>query len=245
MALRRSVLRSLFAATLLVACGDRERVGTGEAVPPPPAITQPAAAPSAPSAPLVVFLGDSLTAGYGVDEEQAFPARLATLLADAGSPARLVNAGVSGDTSAGGLARLGWLLRQRPDVVVVALGANDGLRGLPLASTEDNLRAIVRQAKAAGARVLLCGMLLPPSYGPDYTDGFAAIYPRLAAEEGLALVPFLLEGVAAVPELNQADGIHPTPEGQLRVARLVLPHLGPLVDAVAAERALSPAPPPP
>ncbi len=183
---------------------------------------------------LIVFLGDSLTAGYQLDESEAFPAHVEASLRDAGLAARVVNAGVSGDTTTGGLARLDWLLRQQPDVLFVGLGGNDGLRGTPLETSEANLRAIVERAQAAGVRVLLAGMLIPPNYGPDYTEAFAAIYPRLAADLGVPLIPFLLEGVAARPELNLPDGIHPNAEGQRIVAGTVVEHLEPLLDELAA-----------
>jgi acyl-CoA thioesterase-1 len=136
-----------------------------------------------------------------------------------------VNAGVSGDTSAGALRRLEWLLQQRPHVVVVELGANDALRGQPVSAIEANLRAIVEQSRAAGARVLLVGMRVPTSYGPEYAGDFAAMFPRLAKSLGVPLVPFLLEGVAGRPRLNLEDGIHPNAEGQKVVAATVLPHL--------------------
>jgi acyl-CoA thioesterase-1 len=194
----------------------------------------PAPAPPAGTPPVVVFLGDSLTAGLGLAAEEAFPALVAAALAARGAPIRAINAGVSGDTTAGGLRRLDWALKSRPQVVVVALGANDGLRGQPLRSIEDNLRAIVERARAAGARVLLAGMLMPPNYGGEYASGFAAIYPRLAKQLGVPLVPFLLEGVAGHPELNQPDGIHPTAEGQRIVARNVEPYLAELVAAAPA-----------
>ena len=184
--------------------------------------------------PLVVFLGDSLTAGFGLGEEEAYPALASAALAAEGRPVRVVNAGVSGDTSAGGLARLDWVLRLAPDVVVVELGPNDGLRGLSLAATEANLREIVERSRAAGARVLLAGMLIPPNYGPDYAGRFAAIYPRLAAELDVPLVPFLLEGVGGEPDLNLADGIHPNAAGHRRLAENVLPHLRPLVAGAGA-----------
>jgi acyl-CoA thioesterase I len=195
----------------------------------------PAAAPApAPvadrqaSGPLVIFLGDSLTAGLGLAEDQAYPARVAARLSAQGTPVRVINAGVSGDTTAGGLARLDWLLGQHPDVVVLGLGANDGLRGLPLAATEKNLREIIRRSRAAGARVLLLGMQIPPNYGPDYAGGFKALYPRIAKDLDVPLVPFLLEGVGGVAELNQADGMHPTAEGQEKVADNVTPYLAKL-----------------
>ncbi len=180
-------------------------------------------------APLVVFLGDSLTAGLGLPVDQAFPAVVAAKLAEKGRPIRAVNAGVSGDTTAGGLRRADWVLSQRPGVLVLALGANDGLRGLPLEETEKNLREIVAKARAAGARVLLCGMLIPTSYGPEYEEGFGRVFVRIAEKEGLPLVPFLLEGVAGEKELNLEDGIHPNPEGQRILAANVLPYLEPLL----------------
>jgi acyl-CoA thioesterase-1 len=181
---------------------------------------------------VVVFLGDSLTTGLGLAEEQAFPAVVGERLAEGGVRVRVVNAGVSGDTTAGGLRRLAWVLRQKPDVVVVGLGANDGLRGLPLAETERNLREIVRRARQAGARVVLLGMRLPPNYGPDYAEGFAVMYPRLARELDVPFVPFLLAGVGGDPDLNLPDGIHPNVEGQKRVAENVLP----ILRQVLAER---------
>ncbi len=196
----------------------------------PAAATPPEATTLGSEAPKVIFLGDSLTAGLGVSVEEAFPARVGEILAGEGHPIQVINAGVSGDISAGGASRLAWLLRQKPAVVVVGLGANDGLRGLPVAELEKNLLDIVRRSQAAGAKVLILGMKIPPNYGKDYSDGFEAIYPRIAKETGAALVPFLLEGVGGEPELNQADGIHPTVEGHRRVAKNVAPALTRLVD---------------
>lgn len=189
-----------------------------------PAPAQPAAA-SVRTEPVVVFLGDSLTAGYGLEERQAYPVLVEQSLEKAGHPVRIVNAGVSGDTTAAGLARLDWLLSQKPDVVVVGLGGNDGLRGLPLEQAEKNLREIVRRSQEAGARVLLLGMQIPPNYGPEYAKGFTEMYPRIAKEMNVPLVPFLLEGVGGIARLNQADGIHPTAEGQVKVAATVTPYL--------------------
>jgi len=175
--------------------------------------------------PRVVFLGDSLTAGHGLDGRDAFPAVLGRELARKGLPIDVINAGVSGDTSDGGLARLSWLLAQKPAILVLELGANDGLRGLPTKSTEANLRQIMEETRKAGACVLLVGMKVPPSLGPDYAHRFDAIYPRLARELKVPLVPFLLAGVAGRPALNQADGIHPTARGQELAAGNVLPFL--------------------
>jgi acyl-CoA thioesterase I len=232
---KRNRLRSLALALLpLAGCSD-------PAPAPPPAVTaappsagadRPAVPATAP--PTVVFLGDSLTAGLGLGEDQAYPALVGRALAERALPVRVVNAGVSGDTTAGGLARLDWLLTQRPAVVFVALGANDGLRAQPLDAIERTLDEIVRRSRAAGARVALGGMRMPPNYGPEYTRGFEELYRRLAREHDLPFVPFLLEGVAADPALNQGDGIHPTAEGQQRIAALVLPVLEPLVREAGA-----------
>jgi acyl-CoA thioesterase-1 len=189
------------------------------------AATAAPAPPAAAHAPVVAFLGDSLTAGLGLPADQSFPAQLELRMTAAGTPIRVLNAGVSGDTSAGGLRRLGWILAQHPDVLVVGLGANDALRAQPLDEIERNLRAIVTRARAAGAQVVLLGMKIPPNYGPDYAGGFAALYPRIAHDLKVPLVPFLLEGVGGIAQLNQADGIHPTAEGQQRVAANVLPVL--------------------
>jgi acyl-CoA thioesterase I len=180
--------------------------------------------------PRVVFLGDSITAGYGVDVEQAFPALVREALAKDGMPVDVVNLGVSGDTTAGGLARIDWVLRQKPDVLVVGLGGNDGLRGQDVKSSEANLRAIVTKGRDAGAQVLLLGMMIPPNYGPEYTKEFREIYPRLARELNVPLVPFLLEGVGGEAKLNQGDGIHPTAEGHERIAANVLPHVRELLE---------------
>jgi acyl-CoA thioesterase-1 len=179
--------------------------------------------------PVVIFLGDSLTAGLGLEGREAYPALLGDRLAAAGRPVRVINAGVSGDTTAGGLRRLDWLLRQKPAVLVVGLGANDALRGAEVSEIEHNLREILRRSKAAGARVLLLGMQIPPNYGPDYTARFAALYPRVAKDMDVHLVPFLLYKVGGIPELNQADGIHPTAVGQRKVADNVYPYLNDLL----------------
>ncbi|MEM1177571.1 MAG: arylesterase [Acidobacteriota bacterium] len=213
-----------------------------EPAPPPapePAPREPLPDPGEPPGGdiTVVFLGDSLTAGYGVDEDEGFPMRVERQLHEEGASVRVINGGVSGDTTAGGLRRLSWLLRQDPDILMVALGGNDGLRGLDLDDSEANLRLIIEQAQAADVRVLLAGMLMPPNYGEDYTERFAAIYPRLAEDYDVALIPFLLEGVAGDPELNQPDGIHPTADGQKIVSEVVLTHLRPLLSVAEEEMA--------
>lgn len=184
------------------------------------------------SDPLVVFLGDSLTAGFGLGETLAFPRHVADELAEQGMPIRVVNAGVSGDTSAGGLARLDWLLSMNPEVVVVELGANDGLRGLDLESTEANLRAIVERCQENEVEVLLLGMRMPPNFG-DYAEDFHDIYRRLAEDFGIGSIPFLLEGVGGHPELNLPDGMHPNEEGHRRLAENVTPALADVLRGLA------------
>ena len=175
--------------------------------------------------PLVIFLGDSLTAGYGLPAEQAFPALVGDALNAKGTRVRVVNAGVSGDTTSGGLARLDWLLDQKPRVLVVGLGANDALRGQPVERIEANLREIIRAAKVSGARVVLLGMRVPTNYGPDFADAFASLYGRVAKDERVDLVPFLLAGVGGKPALNLDDGVHPNAEGQRVVAANVIPYV--------------------
>jgi acyl-CoA thioesterase I len=185
---------------------------------------------------VVVCLGDSLTEGYGLAPEQAYPRRLEEMLRERGLPVRVVNAGISGSTSASAVSRLRWQLRSRPDVVVIALGGNDGLRGVEVASTRSHLSEAIDLARASGVRVLLAGMKLPPNYGPEYTSAFEAIFPALAREHDVALLPFLLEGVAADPELNLPDGIHPNARGAEIVARNVLEALLPLLAEPSKER---------
>ena len=178
----------------------------------------------------VVCLGDSLTEGYGVAPERSYPSLLQERLRDAGhSGARVVNAGISGSTSASAVSRLRWQLKARPDFVILALGANDGLRGLDLAETEKNLADAITLAQAEGVQVVLAGMQIPPNYGRDYTDRFAALFPVLARRFEIPLIPFLLEGVAAQPGLNLADGIHPNARGYERVVLNVLEVLLPLL----------------
>lgn len=213
---------------LLASCGGP--------APPTPGPTAAGPAPTATSAAggvRIVVLGDSLAAGLGLAEGEAFPAVLESRLRAAGVPATVVNAGVSGDTTAGGLTRLDWVLRGTPDVLVVELGANDALRGQPLAGIESNLREIVRRGRAVGAAVVLLGMDVPTSYGPDYAGGFAALYPRVAEEEGAVLVPGFMREVGLDPSLLQADGLHPTSEGQRRLAAELVPVLERVLQDVA------------
>jgi len=182
--------------------------------------------------PRVVCLGDSLTAGLGLSStDQAYPALLEDRLKHSGFDYEVINAGVSGDTSAGGLRRLDWSLQGDVRVLIVALGANDGLRGLPPSELRSNLEAIVAAAQKRHVRVLLLGMEAPPNFGAGYTKEFRAVYSKVASDRNVPLVPFFLEGVAGVGRLNQADGIHPTAEGQQRVADTIWRSLEPLVRA--------------
>jgi acyl-CoA thioesterase-1 len=179
----------------------------------------------------LVFFGDSLTAGYGVDPDEAFPALIEKKIEDAGRPWRVVKAGLSGETSAGGLRRLDWILRQPVDLIVIELGANDGLRGIKPEVTRANLQLMIERVRSRypQAGIVLAGMRVPTNLGPDYTEAFAAIYPALAAQDHVGLIPFLLEGVGGRPELNQGDGIHPTAEGHVKVADNVWKVLQPLL----------------
>ena len=185
--------------------------------------------PAKRHAPVILVLGDSLAAGTGIALEESFPSVLQNRLREAGYPHRVVNAGVSGDTTAGGLTRLDWVFRQRIDWMIVALGANDGLRGQTVASIKANLSAIIEKAKARGIPVVLAGMQMPENYGQDYTRRFREAFVALAKEHRIALIPFLLRGVAMRPALNQPDGIHPTAEGARIVAGNVWEVLQPLL----------------
>jgi acyl-CoA thioesterase I len=185
-----------------------------------PAAPEPAAA-AEPCR--IAVLGDSLTSGYGLDLEEAFPARLAAALDRAGLECEVVDAGVTGDTSAGARARLDWLLADRPSHVIIELGGNDALRALPPEQMAENLDAILARLDEAGIEALLAGMYAPPNLGPEYVEAFAAVFPRLAREHGVPLYPFFLEGVAGDPALNQPDGIHPSAEGVEVIVRRMLP----------------------
>lgn len=180
--------------------------------------------------PRIVALGDSLTAGLGLHPSQAYPALLQATLEAAGLGYDVVNAGVSGDTSAGGLRRLDWALDGDVRVLIVALGGNDGLRGLPPEALRANLASIVERARARDIAVVIAGMEAPPNMGPAYTASFRAVYPDLAREYGVTLIPFLLADVAGIDALNQSDGIHPNPEGARIVADHVLRAVRPLLD---------------
>lgn len=173
----------------------------------------------------ILAFGDSLVAGFGLGTRDGFTARLEAALKAKGVNARVANAGLSGDTSAGGLARLDWALEPKPDFAIVELGANDGLRGLDPAQTRANLDAILTKLKAKGVPVLFAGMYAPPNMGPDYGKAFNALYPELARKHGVAFYPFFLDGVAADPSLNQPDGIHPNAKGVDVIVERIFPYV--------------------
>lgn len=248
-------LAALGLLTLLPACGgaedpealrspDREVAATDAATKtassssPAPSQSAVPAKDTSPERGVVLFLGTSLTEGYGLGNarEHAFPARVQTRIDRAGLPFRVVNAGVGGDTSAGGLRRLEWLLRTPVRVLVIELGANDGLRGLDVDALRNNLLAVIRRTRARYAEVaiLLAGMQAPPNLGERYTASFSAVFPEVAREADVTLIPFLLEGVGGVRELNQADGIHPSVEGHAIIAETVWARLEPVLRRIDA-----------
>jgi acyl-CoA thioesterase-1 len=220
--MRRWIL--LAPAVLALSCGS-------PADAPAPAATPPPSTVATAAAPVVLCLGTSLTAGLGVDPSEAWPARLQEKIDAAGLRYRVVNAGSSGETSAGARTRIDWLLRQPVHVLIIETGANDGLRGQDPAATRENIQAIVDRAKKQQPppRLVIAGMQALPNYGADYAARFQAVYPELARANDAILVPFILDGVAGVPELNQPDGVHPTPEGHRRMAETVWKVLRPIL----------------
>jgi acyl-CoA thioesterase-1 len=223
-------------AALLMAAGCGGSDGASRAASAAPAVAPVSAgrseavtAASPAARPRIVFLGDSLTAGYGLAKEQSVPSLIAERLQRLGLDYEVVNAGVSGDTSAGGLSRLEWSIEGPVRILVLELGANDGLRGLPVEAMRDNLDAIITRAHARGIRVVLTGMEAPPNYGQAYTEEFRAVFRELADKHDVTFVPFYLDGVAGNPRLNIADGIHPNPEGARIVEKTIWRALEPLV----------------
>lgn len=231
----RPLVRSVVPVLLVCAsCAQPEAPRTMQVAETAPS-AQVERAPST-TAPRIVFLGDSLTAGYGLPKEASVPSLIQKRLRDDGLPYEVVNAGVSGDTSAGGLSRLDWSLEGNVQILIVELGANDGLRGLPVAGMKQNLTEIITRARARGISVVLTGMEAPPNFGPAYTSEFRDVYRQLAREHEVTFVPFYLEGVAGIPSLNIADGIHPNAQGSRIVAKTVWSALEPLLVTRAADR---------
>jgi acyl-CoA thioesterase-1 len=193
---------------------------------------------AAPVTKTVLFLGDSITAGYGVDPWQAYPAIIQNKIDAKGWRFKVINAGQSGDTSAGGLSRLEWLLKNRIDILVLELGANDGLRGLPVENTKKNLQAIIDRTRKRypQVKIIIAGMKLPPNWGGDYSRRFEAMFFELAKKNKTALIPFVLEGVGGMRNLNLSDAIHPTPEGHKLVAANVWKVLEPVMRSLDAAR---------
>jgi acyl-CoA thioesterase-1 len=217
----------LIGSLLWCGCGSRPSAPVE-----PARSSQPEAAPQAQpldERPVIVAFGDSLTAGFGADSGKSYPDFLQQEVDRRGYRYRVMNAGISGETTTDAVARLSTVTALKPAVVIVEFGGNDGLRGLPIATTRSNLEQISVALKQAGARVLLAGMTLPPNYGPDYIRDFQQVYTGLAAKDKVALIPFLLAGVAGTNQYMQRDGLHPTAEGNRRVAATVMRHLEPLL----------------
>ena len=211
---------------LVAGCG-------GAATPPSPTTASPATPTITAVDGTIVAMGDSLTEGLGVETAQAYPAQLERKLQAAGYNYAVINAGVSGETSSGALERIDWVLTLKPDIVILATGGNDSLRAIDPALTESNLRELVQRFQAANVILVLAGMQTVQNLGADYTEAFRAIYPKVATESDLIFIPFLLEGVAGDPKLNQEDFIHPTAEGYTIVVETVYPYV---VEAIEAAR---------
>lgn len=215
---------------VLIACGSREEKSSSSQSAKPTS-NQPDERTKKKEK-VILYFGDSITAGYQLDIDQAFPALIQHRLDSLGLNYNCINAGLSGETSAGGMNRINWVLQTTPDIFFLELGANDGLRGLPLEETSKNLQAIIDEVKKANPEVklIVAGMMVPPNLGSDYTNQFKNIFPDIAEKNSAVYIPFLLEGVAGDPSLNLSDGIHPTPEGHVIVAETVWEYLSPLLD---------------
>lgn len=225
---RRYGLFLLCLILFLSGCGVRKK--EPEPVPPPP--VQPVQSAPAPvdDRPVILAFGDSLTAGKDVAVEENYPSRLQVELDQRGYHYRVINAGISGDTTSGGLSRIDrWLRQASPEIVILELGANDGLRGQSVPKMKENLAEMIRRIEAAGATVVLAGMQMPPNYGQEFTEPFRQAFIDLAAEHQVAFIPFLLEGVGGDRKLNQSDGVHPTGEGYQVVVQNILAVLEPLL----------------
>lgn len=239
---RRGVLLALLTAPMLWGCPDasyaeKEALDQNQSVT-DPQLAQGEAVAAADDTIRILALGDSLTAGYGLEDlALAFPARLQTELQAAGYNVEILDAGISGDTTAGGRSRLDWSLVENPDAVIVGLGGNDGLRAIDPSVTYDNLKAIITRLEREGLPILLAGMMAPPNLGREYGERFFGGYQRLAAEHDIVFYPFLLDGVAGEPDLNQDDRIHPNADGVNVMVEKILPYVEQLVDRVKAVRA--------
>ncbi len=223
--------RYFLALLVLASCGEsQKKEPEAESAPKKEAVPNETVASKENK--VILFFGNSLTAGYGLDTEESFPALIQDRLDSLGLPYTAINSGLSGETTTGGLNRLQWVLNQKVDVFVLELGANDGLRGIPLKETRNNLQAIIDAVKEKNpeTEIILAGMQIPPNMGQEYTKEFRTIFPDLAENNELALIPFLLDGVAGRPELNLPDGIHPTAEGQKIVTNNVWAVLGDLLN---------------
>lgn len=224
---RQFILPALIVSLFLSACGNggQSKDGANKGTPNAVDTSTANAASTTPkdSTKNIVFFGNSLTAGYGVDPSEAFPARIQEKIDSLQLPYKVINGGLSGETTAGGKERIDWLLQQKVDVFVLELGGNDGLRGIPVTETAKNLQVILNRVKAKypAAKLILAGMQVPPNMGSKYAGEFRAVYKQLADKNNIPLVPFLLEGVGGIPDLNQPDGIHPTPKGHRIVAENV------------------------
>lgn len=216
-------------AVLLSSCGEGAPVSRLSV-----RTSSPAAKAPPPPERRIVFLGDSLTRGYHLDPSQAFPALIQKRIVDAELPFTVINAGVSGDTTAGGLSRLDWVLGDGAELLVLELGANDGMRGFELGATRKNLETLIERTRARGIPVVLAGMRIPPNYGEEYTRRFKQMFTDLAEKHDLPLIPFLLEGVGGEHDLNLADGVHPNAEGHRRIAGTVWETLEPILRKLAA-----------
>jgi acyl-CoA thioesterase-1 len=217
-------------AAISCGCSQPTPAPAAEAVPAATTFAPPATEPGPPR---LVVLGDSLTAGLGLPLNESYPALLQQRLTENGSGLEVINAGVSGDTTADGRRRVSWALEGNVRILIVALGANDGLRGLPVDQMKENLQVIIDRARQRGIRVLLAGMEAPPNYGEEYTNAFRRVYLELARANKVPLVPFLLDGVAGQPSLNQSDGMHPNRVGAARVADHLWPAVEQMVQAEA------------
>lgn len=217
-----------FLTLLLLGCGEKN---TGKDTDETSTIEETTVTETKDSNKKILFFGDSLTAGYGLEVSQAFPAVIQEKIDSLGLDYTVINAGLSGETTASGKNRLEWVLEDDIDIIIIELGANDGLRGVPLTETESNLQSMVDtvQSKLPDAKIILAGMKIPPNMGPEYTSKFESIFPELATSENIKLIPFLLNNVAGIPELNQGDGIHPTVKGQKLVAENVWKVLKPIL----------------